>query len=167
LKFTPRKKEKVITLMNAKFVCLALVTTLFAACNRSEVPVQPTAAPAAEPVAATPAIPQGDAILINGYVPAFPHKVRSMRDDGDKHFVVLEYLGVDRDAAISAISDSLTGEGFRVVGPQPRDAAVQYVYIDADGRRMSGIFSDPSSKPLMNADAEGIAMFSWTDAAAD
>lgn len=156
--------------MNYKFACLAVITVLLASCGESETPVQPatpTAADIAAPVVPSPEIAQGDAVLIDGYVPTFPHKVRSMRDEGRSHFVVLEYLGVDRDAAVEAMSNSLKSKGFQVAGPQPRDGSVQYVYIGADGRRMSGIFSDPSSKPFVNPDARGIAMFSWTDVAAN
>ncbi|GAB2625858.1 hypothetical protein [Novilysobacter erysipheiresistens] len=156
--------------MNNKLVSLALTAVLLVACAQSDAPTSPSAgSPSSSPPPATTdlELAQGDAVLINGYIPAFPHKVRSMRDEGNSHFVVVEYLGVDRDVAIAAMSDSLRGKGFKVAGPQPREAAVQYVYIGTDGRRMSAIFSDPSSARLMNPDAQGIAMFSWTDTAAN
>lgn len=155
--------------MNHKLVCLALTTALLGACNRSETPAQPSPKPSADvtaPVDADSATPLGNAILINGYVPNFPHKVRSMRNEGSSHVVVLEYFEVDRDAVIAAMADSMRSQGFKISGPQPRDAAVQYVYVGGNGR-MGAIFSDPSSVPLMNRAARGVAMFSWTDAAAN
>jgi len=152
--------------MNCRLTFICLAAMVIAACGKPDVPVESGPAPdvaPAKPVVVAEQRPLGDAILVGGYVPAFAHKVRSQRVEGGNHFVVLEYFGVDRDAAISALSDSLRNEGFKVAGPQPRDAAVQYVYIKPDGQRMSAIFSDPSSKKLMNHEARGIAMFSWTD----
>ncbi|MGH8242446.1 MAG: hypothetical protein ACRETY_03755 [Steroidobacteraceae bacterium] len=155
--------------MNRIFIGVVLAAVL-GACGKSEAPSQSPSAIAADvaaPAVAPPPAPMGDASLIDGYVPAFPHKVRSMRHDGSKHFVVIEYLDVDRDAAIAMLGESLNKDGFVVRGPKPRDGGTQYIYTHSDGRRLDAIFSDLSARKLVNSNARGIAMFSWVDPTAN
>lgn len=159
--------------MNRRLVLALLAIASLVACGKQQEPASPVtpdpsaAAPAPIEQPAAPDVPAGDAILISGYVPTFRHKVRSTRDEGLGHYVVLEYMGVDRDGAIAQMSELMAREGFKVRGPGAREGAVQYAYVHADGRRMGGIYIDPSAKKLINPDARGIAMFSWTDPAAN
>ena len=47
----------------------------------------------------------------------------------------------------------------------PRTGGVQYAFFGPAGRRMDVIFSDADSRPLVNRDAQGMVMFSWTQPA--
>jgi hypothetical protein len=152
--------------MNVKIACTILGVALLVACGKPP-PLEPAAAPSAPaqtPAPAAAAQPQGDAILIGGHRPTFPNKVRSQRTEGLSHFVVLEYLDIDRDAAIASLAESMSQAGFKMMGPKPREGGVQYVYVNPNGQRMSAIFADDSRK-LVNRRARGVVMFGWTDAA--
>jgi hypothetical protein len=158
--------------MNVRLTCCIAALALLGACEKSQSPA-PSAMPStpavaeATQVAPAPAAKPGQAVLIDGYVPDFPHRLRSQRQAADgevtRHFVVVEYLDVDRDAAIAALSKSLGKAGYRVRGPITRTAGTQYAYLRPDGRRMDAIFSDPDSRHLVYPSAKGMVMFSWSE----
>jgi hypothetical protein len=143
-------------------------------CGNTEAPT-PRSPPAESPsglsvdVVAPVAKQVAGVALMDDYVPAFPHKLRSRKQtdtpEGARHVVVLEYLGVDRDTAVTMLTKSLAGDGYRVHGPLPRTGGVQYAFFGPAGRRMDVIFSDADSRPLVNRDAQGMVMFSWTQPA--
>ena len=156
--------------MNSLKIALALGALLAAtSCDRAgpaPEPVEPAvpASPAPEPAAQA----LGDAILLGGYVPDFPHKVRSSRemptDGGTSHVVVVEYLEVDRETAIARLSRSLKRAGYRVRGPHPRGDAMRLVG-NKDGQRLVALFFPPGSHKLRRANAQGVVRFAWMDAA--
>jgi hypothetical protein len=160
--------------MNTLKIALPLAALLVAtACDRTPPASGPatTEAPAAAPAAPAPepaAQPMGDAVLLGGYVPDFPHKVRSSREsavaDGSAHVVVVEYLEVDREAAIARLGASLKRAGFRVRGPHPRGDAMRLVGTK-DGRRLVALFFPAGSHKLRQANAQGVVRFAWTEAA--
>ncbi|MGY0618363.1 acyltransferase family protein [Lysobacter sp. A378] len=112
-------------------------------------------------------IPRSRAILVGGYQPGFPYKIRSQRhvrrDNGVvQHVVITEYIGIDEDAVVTTLRDELGKRGFSIDGPVSKGNAKRWVARRGTYDMVIDITSDPAIE-LVSPGARGIAYFAWKD----
>lgn len=112
-------------------------------------------------------VPRARAVLVGGYHPSFPYKIRSQRHvrrDGGivQHVIIAEYLRVDEKTVIRALQEDLGQRGFSMTGPVLKGHAKRWVARRGSYDMVIDITEDPAIA-LVSENARGIVYFAWKD----
>jgi len=157
--------------MNKQLVMAAGLLCLFTSgCERREPAVEgaePSRASTSRPESPRPIRSATTAVLAEGYVPSFEHKIRSQRHvaSGPKyrHVVIVEYMDIDAEAVIQALRSDLTAAGFTVSEQAQHGEGIRLPARGKSGVLMASDVYGPQQLKLQNPDARGIVYFGWVD----
>lgn len=118
-----------------------------------------------ESLAAVPKEKFAPVVLLAGYQPSFPVRLRSSREQVDKDgrnlsIAVVEYYELDTDAVVDTLVSDLKARGLVVKDPVTHDKVIRVV---AQHSKVGVITADVSKGSSLDIpeDAKGTIYFSW------